>query len=174
MQVLGVVGWSGSGKTSLIEAVLPRLTAAGLRVSTIKWVRSDVDVERPGSDTDRFRATGATDVVLASASRWTLMHELASSGEPAPDLVIPHMTPVDLVLVEGLRSLAGNKIEVHRPALGKPLQCADDPGLAAVASDAPVSAEGVPVIDLNNADAVAGFIVSRFRPGQAAVGDGRP
>lgn len=158
MKLFGVCGWSGSGKTVLVEAMLPALIDRGLSVSTIKHTHHGVDLDRPGKDSFRHRSAGATEVVLVSPSRWTLIHELRGAAEPAPDMLLDRLAPVDLVIVEGFKTLAHDKLEVHRPGLGRPLLAADDPSIVAVASDADVAGATVPVLDLNRPDAVAAFV----------------
>ena len=132
--VLGIAGWSGAGKTTLIAAVLPRLRAAGLTVSTVKHAHHGAELDRPGKDSWRHREAGAFEVMLATPSRWALMHEEAGAETDLSGL-LARMSPVDLVLVEGFRHDALTKLEVHRPGLGKPPLWPDWPDVAAVASD---------------------------------------
>ena len=160
MKVFGLAGWSGSGKTTLIVAVLPLLVRAGVRVSTMKHTHERVDLDQPGKDSYRHRAAGACEVMLASASRWTLMHELRGEDEPALDALVERMTPVDLLLVEGFKAYPHPKLEVHRPALGRPLLCAQDPSIVAVASDSVIEGLAVPVLPLDDAAAIARFIAA--------------
>lgn len=169
MQVFGLAGWSGSGKTTLLEALLRELIGRGLSVSTIKHAHHNLDVDRPGKDSYRHRAAGASEVVLLSSNRWTIMHELRGGPEPTPAELIERMAPVDLVLVEGFKKHAHDKLEVHRPALGKPLLCGGDPHIVAVASDAPLKTAGIPVFDLNDIPGIADFIVAR-RGGKGGAG----
>lgn len=161
MKVFGLAGWSGSGKTTLVESLLRELIGRGLKVSTIKHAHHNLDVDRPGKDSFRHRAAGANEVVLLSSNRWTLMHELRGGPEPTPEQLIERMAPVDLVLVEGFKRHTHEKLEVHRPALGKPLLCNGDPHIVAVASDAPLDGAEVPVYDLDDIPGIADFIVSR-------------
>jgi len=161
MKVFGLAGWSGSGKTTLLEGLLREMIGRGLEVSTIKHAHHNLDVDRPGKDSFRHRAAGASEVVLLSSNRWTLMHELRGRLEPTPEELVQRMAPVDLVLVEGFKKHTHDKLEVHRPALGKPLLCKSDPSIVAVASDAPVPDAGVPVFRLGNIQGIADFIVSR-------------
>jgi len=161
MKVFGLAGWSGSGKTTLVESLLRELIGRGLKVSTIKHAHHNLDVDRPGKDSFRHRAAGANEVVLLSSNRWTLMHELRGGAEPTPEQLIERIAPVDLVLVEGFKRHTHEKLEVHRPALGKPLLCNGDPYIVAVASDAPLNGAEVPVFDLDDIPAIADFIVSR-------------
>jgi molybdopterin-guanine dinucleotide biosynthesis protein B len=135
MKVLGIVGWSSSGKTTLLTAILPLLRAAGLTVSTIKHTHHDFDMDRPGKDSYRHREAGAHEVLVASGTRWALLHEL-DGPEPSLENLLAKLDPVDLVLVEGYKSHGFSKLEVHRPALGKKPLWPDDPNVVAIASDA--------------------------------------
>jgi molybdopterin-guanine dinucleotide biosynthesis adapter protein len=159
MKVFGLAGWSGSGKTTLLVALLPALIRRGLRVSTLKHVHHTVDLDQPGKDTHRHRLAGATEVVLLSPNRWTLMHELREERERTPADLLPHMTPVDLLLIEGFKRAAHDKLEVHRPAVGKPLLCTQDPRTVAVASDEALADLPVPFLWLDDVDGIAEFII---------------
>jgi molybdopterin-guanine dinucleotide biosynthesis adapter protein len=158
MKVFGFAGFSGSGKTTLIEQLIPRFVAHGKRVSLIKHAHHAFDIDQPGKDSFRHREAGCTEVLISSGNRWALMHELR--GEPEPTLAeqLQHFGACDLVLVEGYKQAVMPKIEVHRHMLGKPLLHPDDPNIIAVASDAPV-ATSLPLLDLNNPEAIAAFIL---------------
>jgi molybdopterin-guanine dinucleotide biosynthesis protein B len=158
MRVFGFAGYSGSGKTTLIERLIPRLVARGLRVSLIKHAHHAFDVDRPGKDSYRHRAAGAAEVLVSSAHRWVLMHELRGDPEPSLDDQLERLSPCDLVLVEGYKQAAIPKLEVHRPSLGLPLLQPGDPHIVAVAADAPVRAS-VPLLDLTDYDSVVAFVV---------------
>ena len=134
MKVLGLVGWSGSGKTTLLTAMLPLLRARGLTVSTIKHAHHGFDMDRPGKDSHRHREAGAAEVLVVSGARWALLHEVAGPEPPLP-VLLARMARVDLVLVEGFKTHPYPKIEVYRPALGKPPIWPGQPDVAAVASD---------------------------------------
>ncbi|HEX6980453.1 MAG TPA: molybdopterin-guanine dinucleotide biosynthesis protein B [Alphaproteobacteria bacterium] len=173
MKVIGVVGWSGSGKTTLLVRLIPVLTARGLTVSTIKHAHHGFDVDQPGKDSYEHRAAGATEVLVSSARRWALMHELRGAPEPGLDELVARMTPVDLLIVEGFKGHPHDKIEVHRATVGKPLLCASDPYVVAVATDAAIAeTHGRPRLDLNDVGQIADFIVAhcRLRPAHAAAG----
>ena len=118
MQILGLAGWSGSGKTTLLTALLPLLTARGLRVSTVKHAHHGFDLDQPGKDSWRHREAGAHEVMIASSRRWALLHE-NEGEEPSLAALLARLSPVDLVLVEGFKSYPHPKLEVHRPALGR-------------------------------------------------------
>src|SRR5579859_6005357 len=168
MKIFGLSGWSGSGKTTLLVKLIPELVGRGLTVSTLKHAHHEFDVDQPGKDSYEHRAAGASEVLVSSSRRFALMHELRGAPEPALDELIARMTAVDLILVEGFKSHPHDKIEIHRPALGKPLLCADDRHVVAVASDAPIANLPVPRLDLNDIGAIADFIVAHCGLGAAA------
>jgi len=159
MKVFGMVGWSGSGKTTLLQDLLPELIKRGITVSTMKHTHHSVDLDRPGKDSYKHREAGASEVLITSSTRWALMHELRGEAEPDMDALIARMTPVDLLLIEGFKRHRHPKMEIHRPAVGKPLIARDDASIVAVASDAPLDGIRTPVIDLDDVAAVADFIV---------------
>jgi molybdopterin-guanine dinucleotide biosynthesis protein B len=159
MKVIGIAGWSGSGKTTLVTRLIPALVGRGLQVSSMKHAHIHFDVDKPGKDSYEHRQAGATEVLVTSPNRWALMHELRGAPEAGMQDMIARMTPVDLLLVEGFKHENHDKLEVYRRAVGKPLLAPEDPNVVAVASDAPVPEVSVPVINLNDVDAVADFII---------------
>ena len=158
MKVYGVIGWKNSGKTSLMERLVAEISARGLRVSTVKHVHHDVDLDQPGKDTFRHRTAGAEEVVLASANRMALLRE-HRGAEPELAVILARMAPVDLVLVEGYKRDAHPKIEVFRREAGHDLIQPGDPMVRAVATDAALAVLAVPVLDLNDTAAIADFIL---------------
>lgn len=156
--VLGICGYSGSGKTTLIEALLPWFNGQGVRVSVLKHSHHDVQLEAPSKDSARFRAAGASEVLLASPYRYALIHELRNEAEPALAELLASLRPVDLVLVEGFKREAIPRIEIYRPAVGKAPLFREDSGIIAVASDV-VFDLPIPCLDLNSPAAVGRFIV---------------
>ncbi len=162
MKIFGLTGWSGSGKTSLILRLIPVLTARGLRVSTVKHAHKGFDIDHPGKDSHSHRVAGATEVLVSSPRRWALMHELRNDEpELTLDELLPKLAPVDLLLIEGFKREPHEKIEVWRAEVGKPLIASEDPQIVAVASDGPVPNCPVPVLDLNDAETVAAFVMER-------------
>ncbi|HEX3995773.1 MAG TPA: molybdopterin-guanine dinucleotide biosynthesis protein B [Acetobacteraceae bacterium] len=157
MKVLGIVGWSGSGKTTLLVAVLPLLRAAGLAVSTIKHTHHAFDMDQPGKDSYRHRLAGAHEVLIASSRRWALLHEVEGEEPTLPEL-LAHMAPVDLVLVEGFKSHPYPKLEVFRPALGKPSLWDREPEVVAVASDSTPDIGKRTLLPLNQPETIAAWI----------------
>jgi molybdopterin-guanine dinucleotide biosynthesis adapter protein len=160
MKVFGLAGWSGSGKTSLVVRLLPELIARGLSVSTMKHAHHSFDLDQPGKDSHTHRQAGATEVLVASASRWALIHEHRGQPEPTGAELVRLMSPVDLLLIEGFKREAHDKLEVYRPTLGKPPLYPDDPHIVAVASDARIQAGRLPVLALDDTKAIADFIVA--------------
>ena len=162
MRVFGFAGWSGSGKTSLIEALIPTLTADGLRVSLVKHAHHTFDVDQPGKDSYRHREAGCTEVLVSSAARWALMHELRGERELALREAIDRLSPCDLILVEGYKRAAIPKLEIWRPSVGKPLLHPGDPDILAIATDAPADVgAGIRVFALNEVGAIATFVRER-------------
>ena len=164
MRIIGLAGWSGSGKTTLITKVLPVLIARGNKVSTLKHAHHGFDLDQPGKDSFMHRASGATEVIISSERRWAVLHELRSEREWDLPGLLSKATPVELILVEGFKREAFPKLEVYRRANGKPLLHPDDSYIVAVAADAPVAEAKVPVIDLNDIDAVAGALLKYAKP----------
>ena len=161
-KVFGFAGYSGSGKTTLIEQLIPLLAAGGLRVSLVKHTHHGFDIDKPGKDSYRFREAGAQEVMLAGAQRWALMHELSNEAEPVLADLLAHMSPCDVVLVEGFRSAEIPKMEVHRPRAGHALIYPVFPNVVAVASDETIDVPAhLPLLDLNDVQAIADF-VKRF------------
>lgn len=158
MNVYGVTGWKNAGKTGLMERLVAAFTARGLRVSTIKHAHHAVDVDQPGTDSYRHRTAGAQEVVLASARRYAVMHELREADEPTLDALLARLSPVDLVLVEGYKREAHPKIEAYRAATGHALLAGDLPSIRAVAADCAIDAP-CPVLSLDDTDAIADFIL---------------
>ena len=154
MKVIGIAGWSGAGKTTLISRVIPYLRQRGLRISVIKHAHHDFDVDVPGKDSWVHRQSGAKEVLVSSANRWVLMHELRGVEEPQLPELLKKMSPVDLVVIEGFKSEPIRKIEVHRKATGKPLLFPGDPAIAGIATDTALETR-LPVAHLDDIPAVA-------------------
>jgi molybdopterin-guanine dinucleotide biosynthesis protein B len=170
MRVIGIAGWSGAGKTTLLAKLIPRLTARGVRVSTVKHAHHAFDVDQPGKDSHAHRMAGATEVLVSSVNRWALVHELRGAAEPTLGDLLAKLAPVDLVIVEGFKHGAHPKLEIYRSALGKPPLHPDDPHIVAVASDAPVPSARVPVVGLDDMDAIADLMLAHAAPIAARAG----
>lgn len=159
MKLFGLAGWSNSGKTTLMTALVAILGRRGYRVSTIKHAHHAFDIDRPGKDSYRHREAGATEVLITSGRRWALMHELRDEEEPSLEDLVARMTPVDLLLIEGFKRHEHPKIEVHRPSVGKPPLWPEDTWVVAVASDETPEGVDRPLLDLNDPEGIADFIL---------------
>ncbi len=159
MIVWGVVGWKNSGKTGLVERLVAAFVARGVTVSTIKHAHHSADLDRPGTDSDRHRAAGASEVVLSSPARVAVLQELRGAPEPALPELLARLNAVDLVLVEGFKTAGHPKIEAHRAATGQPLYAMQDPTVRAVASDSAPKVH-CPLFHLDATAAIADFIAA--------------
>ena len=168
MKIIGMAGWSGAGKTTLIERVIPVLTARGLCVSTLKHAHHRFDIDQHGKDSWRHREAGAREVLVASAGRWALLHELREETEPGLPELVTKLSPVDLVILEGWRNGSHPKIEVWRKANGKPHLYLEDSAVKALVSDAgkpPADLpSGLQFIDLSDIEAIADAMLDASMP----------
>jgi molybdopterin-guanine dinucleotide biosynthesis protein B len=159
MRAFGITGFSGSGKTTLLEVLIPRFVAHGLKVSLIKHTHHKFDIDQPGKDSWRLREAGCSEVMLLSDQRWVLMHEMRGAEPPSLEEQLARFSACDLVLVEGFKHAPLPKLEVHRPANGKPLFWASNPEhIVAIASDAAVDVP-LPVLALGDHAGIVDFIL---------------
>ncbi|MCE8015357.1 molybdopterin-guanine dinucleotide biosynthesis protein B [Halomonas sp. MCCC 1A17488] len=161
LPLLGIAAWSGTGKTTLLEGLLPRLAARGLRVAVIKHAHHGFDVDQPGKDSHRLRQAGAAPMLVASRARWAMMMETPGLEEADLAQLIETVRgqDPDLVLVEGFKAWPLPKLELYREELGKTLRVAEDPWVKAVASQPPVSVPaGVDWLDLGDLEAIAEWV----------------
>lgn len=167
MKVVGFCGYSGAGKTTLIEQLIPRFKAAGRRVSVIKHAHHGFDIDRPGKDSWRHREAGAYEVLVASDRRLALLREYEQQADPDLESLLDELSGGDWVFVEGFRRADIPKLEVWRPAAGKPLIYPDDPRVVAICTDhaGPLpAATMLPVLDLNEVDAIGRFLLDNPEP----------
>ncbi|MDF2367813.1 molybdopterin-guanine dinucleotide biosynthesis protein B [Sneathiella sp.] len=170
MNIIGISGWSGNGKTTLLTRLIPALIKRGFKVSTIKHAHHKFDIDTPGKDSYRHREAGAEEVLISSSSRWALMHENHDRGEARLDDLIAKMVPVDILLVEGFKSEDFPKIEVWRRESGTEPRVSSDSSIVALATPELSYTAPVPVLDLNDENAIAEFIVQFFKLEVAAHG----
>lgn len=161
MKVFGIAGHSGMGKTTLLERLIPELTARGLVVSLVKHSHKNVDIDRPGKDSFRLRESGCKEVLLLGNERWALMHELRGADEPPLDYLLTRLQHCDLVLIEGFKHGDFPKLEVWRQGVGEPPLWPQWPGIVAIAGDVLAAAVEVPVFSLTDIDQIADFVVAR-------------
>lgn len=165
MKVLGVCGWSGAGKTTLITALVAGLRARGLRVAVIKHAHHGFDIDRPGKDSWRHREAGAQEVLIASDRRMALLREFEPGASP-PDVqaLLAGLSPCDWVLVEGYKQAGLPKLEVWRPGQGREPLHPQDSRILAVATDQPAALQpgaGRAVLDLNQPEAVLDWLLAQ-------------
>ena len=164
MQVFGIVGRKNSGKTHLVTRLVRLATQRGLRVSTVKHAHHSFDVDRPGKDSYLHRVAGAHEVLVASAGRWALLHELRDAPEPSLAELLPRLAPCDVVLVEGFKREVPLRLEVYRSCCGQPPLAFEDTGILAVATDdaATFVARGdLPCLALDDEAAVLDYVLAR-------------
>jgi len=173
--VLAVVGWSGSGKTTLLEQLVARLALDSLRVNIVKHSHHDIELEPPRKDSARLRHAGAAEVMIASPYRIAIMRELRAEPEPTLDELLARLSPAHLTLVEGYKWESLPKLEVHRPALGKPPLFPEDASILAVVSDVarPVDArDGLAWLDLNDPGRVVEWVCAWLKDRPQVLVDG--
>ncbi|MBV7299537.1 bifunctional molybdopterin-guanine dinucleotide biosynthesis adaptor protein MobB/molybdopterin molybdotransferase MoeA [Enterovibrio paralichthyis] len=167
LPVLGFAAFSGTGKTTLLEQLIPLLVESGIRIAMVKHAHHDFDVDKPGKDSFRLRKAGAEQMLISSRRRHALMTETAD-GEYSLNQLLNRLdqTRADLVLVEGFKHERFPKIELHRETLGKPWLFPDDSNIVAVACDSQ-PATALPRLDINNITAIRDFIL-RWMEGHKA------
>lgn len=165
MQVIGIVGYKNSGKTTLITRLIAALGARGLSVSTLKHIHHAIDLDQPGKDTYAHREAGAVDVMMVSDKRWALLHErrgVEAEGRLDLSNLLRRLSPVDIVLVEGFKSLPMTRIEIRSAADPAPVTL--DGHTIGIVSDGPAAAGALPAFHRDDIDAIAAFIADRVRP----------
>lgn len=164
MKVIGLAGWSGAGKTTLIEQVIPVLNQRGLTVSTLKHAHHRFDMDEKGKDSWRHREAGAQEVLVASAGRWALLHELRGAGEPELPELLDKLAAVDLVILEGWRNGSHAKIEVWRKANDKPFLHEQDGAIKGLVCDRPEAGATIPFVLSRDLEAVADLMSACAMP----------
>jgi len=159
--ILGFAAFSGTGKTTLLEKLIPQLVEHGIRIAMVKHAHHAFDIDKPGKDSYRLRQAGAQQMLIASDQRLALMTENPAPREPRLEELITRLDleTVDLILVEGFKHVPFPKIELHRETLGKTLLYPDDPAIIAVACDHPIDTGTLPSLDINDTAAIAMFIL---------------
>ena len=154
-----IAGWSGSGKTTLVEKLLPVLKKKNLKVGTVKHHHGALELDKPGKDSWRHRQAGADKTIIAAPGSVGMV--MSVDHEPALDELIPLMTDMDIVVVEGFKNEKRPKVEIFRAAIHENPGFLDDPDLIAIASDTDLYSP-VPVFDIDNPEKLAEFIIKHF------------
>jgi molybdopterin-guanine dinucleotide biosynthesis adapter protein len=155
LRVIGLAGWSGAGKTTLVAKLIPALVKRGHRVSTLKHAHHSLEIDQPGKDSHTHRMVGASEVLVASANRFALIHELRDEAEFTLRQLLARLGPCDLVIVEGYKSETHPKIEVFRAANHRAPLHPGDPMIRAIATDAPFAGSALPQVHLDDVEAIA-------------------
>ncbi|HCG7440004.1 bifunctional molybdopterin-guanine dinucleotide biosynthesis adaptor protein MobB/molybdopterin molybdotransferase MoeA [Vibrio parahaemolyticus] len=166
--ILGFAAYSGTGKTTLLEALLPKLTEAGLRIGMLKHAHHNFDVDKPGKDSYRLRKAGASQMLIASRNRFALMTE-TPEAEAEFEYLLTRFDEdkLDVVLVEGCKNIAFPKIELHREEVGKPWLYPHDDNIIAIASDTAELDSELPQMNINDLDAIAQFVLQYVQDAKA-------
>ena len=165
--MLGVAGWSNSGKTTLIERLTRHFTDIGLRVATIKHTHHKFDIDKPGSDTNRHRTAGAAETAIVSGSRFAVIEEIETRGEPTLEDIAARLKAADIIFVEGYKSAPIPKIEVRRAAVAtERLLAPSDALVIAIAADYELDGHGKPVFALDDIVGIAALVEETCGPFQ--------
>ncbi|MEZ8811529.1 bifunctional molybdopterin-guanine dinucleotide biosynthesis adaptor protein MobB/molybdopterin molybdotransferase MoeA [Vibrio alginolyticus] len=166
--ILGFAAYSGTGKTTLLEALLPKLTEAGLRIGMLKHAHHNFDVDKPGKDSYRLRKAGASQMLIASRNRFALMTE-TPEAEAEFEFLLTRFDEdmLDVVLVEGCKNIAFPKIELHREEVGKPWLYPNDENIIAIASDGGELDSELPQMNINDLEAIAQFVIQYVQEAKA-------
>ncbi|MDM0016580.1 molybdopterin-guanine dinucleotide biosynthesis protein B [Variovorax saccharolyticus] len=168
MKVIGFAGYSGAGKTTLVEQLIPVLKLHGQRVSVVKHAHHKFDIDHPGKDTFRHREAGAFEVVVASDKRLALIREFEQPTQlGVHDLIAELDAGVDWVLVEGFKHSDLRKIEIWRAAaegeVERPARYIDDPFIVGIATDDPAGLPqptGLPIFDLDDVVGIGDWLLT--------------
>lgn len=160
LPLLAITAYSGTGKTTLLKAVIPLLARNGIRVGLIKHTHHEMDVDTPGKDSYELRKAGANQTIVASSKRWALMEETPEQEEPDLLMLAEKMdaSKLDLILVEGFKHEKIAKIVLFRQIVGKELTDLIDEHVIAIASDSKITSTKLPQLDLNQPQEIAQFI----------------
>ncbi|ELB2203754.1 bifunctional molybdopterin-guanine dinucleotide biosynthesis adaptor protein MobB/molybdopterin molybdotransferase MoeA [Vibrio parahaemolyticus] len=166
--ILGFAAYSGTGKTTLLEALLPKLTEAGLHIGMLKHAHHNFDVDKPGKDSYRLRKAGASQMLIASRNRFALMTETPEAEAEFEYLLTRFDEDIlDVVLVEGCKNIAFPKIELHREEVGKPWLYPNDENIIAIASDGGELDSELPQMNINDLEAIAQFVIQYVQEAKA-------
>ena len=158
--IVSIVGKSDSGKTTLIEKLLPELVRRGYRVATVKHDIHGFEVDREGKDSWRHKKAGAHTSVISSPNKVALIRDVEK------DLTLAEIRgrliqDVDLILSEGFKKDVQPKIEIFRKGVHESLLCTKEDNLVGIVSDQ-VFNIGVPCFFLDDMKGLADFVEKRF------------
>lgn len=155
--VVSIVGKSNSGKTTLIENIVPILVSKGYKVGTIKHDAHSFEIDVPGKDSWRHTQAGANTVIISSSKRIAMIKKVVQ--ETSLDNLLKYMNDNDIVITEGYKSAVKPKIEICRSGRSAELVC-NKSELMAVVSD--MFFEDIPNFKLDDYNGIANFIEGEF------------
>jgi molybdopterin-guanine dinucleotide biosynthesis protein B len=155
----GIAGWKNSGKTSLLANLVKAMSDIGLTISTIKHAHHAFDLDQEGTDSFAHREAGAKEVVLVSANRWAIQHELENGSEPSFEEMLVKLSPCDLVMVEGYKREPIPKIEIIGPQSNEDYFWTTDPNITALAIDKPLTECNLPQFSRTQITDIMNFIL---------------
>lgn len=158
--IISIVGKSDSGKTTLIEKLVPELTRRGYRVATVKHDMHGFEVDHEGKDSWRHKQAGAHTVVISSPQKVALIRDV-EKDLTLDEIRARWIRDVDLILSEGYKRDVQPKIEVFRKEKHKKLLCAKKDNLIAVVSNQKFRV-GVPCFGLEDMRGLSNFIEKEF------------
>lgn len=163
--LIGVLAYSGTGKTTLLIKLISILSSRGVRIGMIKHAHHEFNIDQPGKDSYKLRKAGAKEMLIGSVNRWALMVDAENDQEFSLHDHIQRMDQdnLDLILVEGFKLEDIPKIELVRPSLGNNLFFPNDENVIAIATDEPLAVDtDLPMLDINNPEKIVEFIYQRF------------
>jgi len=161
ISVVSVMGWSGSGKTTVVENLIPCLRAKGLRVGALKHDGHSFDIDDRRKDSGRFTAAGAEVTAISCSTHAAIMENRPLELSE----LLARICDVDIILIEGWKGSDLPKIEVHRLGSGKS-RYADSKDLIALVTDAEGLCEEIPVFGLDKYREISEFIYGAYSCGK--------
>jgi len=160
--LVGFAAYSGTGKTTLLEKIIPELNNRNINIAVIKHAHHDFDIDYPGKDSYRLRHAGANQTIVASNKRWALIHENRNKQEE-PNLfdLLDHLDHegLDLILIEGFKHESIPRIELHRKTINRGYMYPNDENIIAIATDSTnAKIEHITQLDINNPNQIVDFI----------------
>jgi molybdopterin-guanine dinucleotide biosynthesis adapter protein len=159
--IVSIVGKSDSGKTTLLEKLIPILTARGFRVAVIKHDAHSFEIDHEGKDSWRHKQAGAAVTIVSSSSKLAMVAD-TDHDQSLAEIRDALIRGVDLILSEGYKRETHPKIEVYRAEAHPELLCREDDNLVAIAGAPPNPPPHVPLFDLNDPGPLCDFIEERF------------
>ncbi len=166
--IVSIVGKSDSGKTTLIEKLVPELTRRGHRIATVKHDVHGFEVDREGKDSWRHKKAGAHTVVISSPQKAAVIRDVKRDLNLA-EIRDKLIRDVDLILSEGYKRDVQPKIEIFRKEKHQELLCTREDNLIAIVSDKTFDV-GVPCFGLDDMAGLSSFIEKKFLEGKGERG----